>query len=161
LPPQLLTIFEIYQRWKTSLSKVSPEIIFHLAAQPLVSSAYLAPVDTFQVNLLGTVNLLEAARSLKDLKSIVVVSTDKCYENKEWVWPYRESDRLGGSEPYAASKACVEIATKAYSETYFKDSNIAVATARAGNVIGGGDWSDDRLHTRHLSGSSSKQKVEN
>lgn len=129
----------------STLLKISPEVIFHLAAQPLVGTAFLSPVETFQINLMGTVNLLEVAKNLKDLKSLVIVSTDKCYENREWVWPYRESDRLGGSEPYAASKACVEIATKAYSETYFKDSNIAVATARAGNVIGGGDWSDDRL----------------
>jgi CDP-glucose 4,6-dehydratase len=129
---------------KKTIQSNRPEIIFHLAAQPLVRDSYDSPVDTFATNLMGTVNLLEAARS-SSVKAIVIVTTDKCYENQKWVWPYRESDRLGGSDPYSASKSCAEIATAAYRESFFSNSGIAVATVRAGNVLGGGDWSKDRL----------------
>jgi CDP-glucose 4,6-dehydratase len=123
----------------------APEIIFHMAAQSLVRLSYRHPVETFAVNVLGTVNVLEAARSCASVRAIVNVTTDKCYENGEWVWAYREIDRLGGRDPYSSSKACSELATAAYRSSYLKSRGVAVATARAGNVIGGGDWAQDRL----------------
>lgn len=127
-----------------------PEIVFHLAAQPLVRESYLAPHETFATNLLGTVCVLEAIRSVPSVRAAVIVTTDKCYENREWEWGYRESDQLGGRDPYSASKACAEIATAAYRESYFSPSlegfpAIGIATVRAGNVLGGGDWARDRL----------------
>lgn len=120
-----------------------PEVVFHLAAQALVRRSYREPVDTYATNVLGTVNLLEALRQTASARAIVVVTTDKCYENREWEWAYREIDPLGGHDPYSSSKACAEIATAAYRRSFFE--NGIVATARAGNVIGGGDWSEDRL----------------
>jgi CDP-glucose 4,6-dehydratase len=127
-----------------------PEIIFHLAAQPLVRHSYKDPLDTYETNVIGTLNLFEAARSSSSVKVIVNVTTDKCYENREWVWGYREIDPMGGLDPYSSSKACSEILSAAYRASYFSDTsveinNVALATARAGNVIGGGDWSIDRL----------------
>jgi CDP-glucose 4,6-dehydratase len=127
------------------VSDVHPEVVFHLAAQPLVRASYEQPVETFETNVLGTVHVLEALRSEASVKAVVVVTTDKCYENREWVWPYRETDGLGGHDPYSGSKACAEIATAAYYRSFFKDRGVGVATARAGNVIGGGDWARDRL----------------
>ena len=129
----------------TSMQAASPSVVIHMAAQPLVRESYRSPVDTFTTNVLGTVNVLEAARQTESVKVIVNITTDKCYENKEWLWPYRENDRLGGRDPYAASKACAELATTAYRQSFLQDRGIRVATARAGNVIGGGDWSKDRL----------------
>ena len=128
-----------------ALQQAEPEIVFHMAAQPLVRKSYNSPVETFETNVLGTVNLLEAARQTDSVKSIVNITTDKCYENKEWLWPYRESDRLGGHDPYSASKACSEIVTEAYRKSFLAESGIHLASARAGNVIGGGDWAADRL----------------
>jgi CDP-glucose 4,6-dehydratase len=122
-----------------------PEIVFHLAAQPLVRESYRTPVETFAANLLGTVHVLEAARQTPSVRAIVIVTTDKCYENREQLRGYREGDRLGGHDPYSASKACAELATCAYQRSFFADSNVGVATARAGNVIGGGDWAADRI----------------
>ena len=122
-----------------------PAIIFHLAAQPLVRASYEDPVGTFSTNVLGVVHVLEAARHVPDVKAVVVVTTDKCYDNREWCWPYRETDALGGADPYSASKACAEIATAAYRRSFLATRGCAVASARAGNVIGGGDWSLDRL----------------
>jgi CDP-glucose 4,6-dehydratase len=116
-----------------------------MAAQPLVRESYNAPVQTFVTNLLGTVNVLEAVRIVGTANVVVNITTDKCYENKECLWPYRENDRLGGHDPYSASKACAEIAAAAYSKSFLADANIHVASVRAGNVIGGGDWSNDRL----------------
>jgi len=134
---------------EASIERSRPDIIFHLAAQSLVRESYRNPVETFQSNVLGTVNLLEAARRCGTVKAVVVVTTDKCYENREWVWGYRETDRLGGHDPYSASKACTEIVTQSYRASYQTDPDAsdycAIATARAGNVIGGGDWSADRL----------------
>jgi len=121
-----------------------PDLIFHLAAQPIVRLSYTYPVDTLTTNITGTINVLEAARS-SGAKGIVVVTSDKCYKNKEWVWPYREEDHLGGNDPYSASKGCAEIVASSYYESFLKEAGIQVATARAGNVIGGGDWGEDRL----------------
>lgn len=129
----------------SALKKAKPDIIIHMAAQPLVRKSYNIPVETFTTNVIGTVNVLEAARQIGTTKAIINITTDKCYENKDWYWPYRENDRLGGHDPYSASKACAEIATAAYRNSFFDDANIYLASARAGNVIGGGDWAIDRL----------------
>jgi len=122
-----------------------PEIIFHLAAQPLVREAFRTPVDTFDVNVMGTVNVLDAARNAAGLRSLVVVTTDKVYENFEWDWDYRENDRLGGREPYGVSKACAELVVEAYRQSFLRAGDVGVATVRAGNIIGGGDWAVERL----------------
>jgi CDP-glucose 4,6-dehydratase len=136
-------------RLSAALTDHRPEIVLHLAAQALVRPAYADPVGTFTTNVLGTANLLEAVRACTDVRVVVVVTTDKCYEIRDWPWAYRESDRLGGHDPYSASKACAELVTASYRQSFFADSaaglSVAVATARAGNVIGGGDWSEDRL----------------
>jgi len=129
----------------SALKQTKPDIIIHMAAQTLVRESYNIPVETFAANVMGTVNLLEAARQVGTAKAIVNITTDKCYENKEWLWPYRENDRLGGHDPYSASKACAEIATAAYRNSFLADANIHLASVRAGNVIGGGDWATDRL----------------
>ena len=136
---------------KASLGSYQPEIVFHLAAQPLVRRSYKEPIGTLETNIMGTANLLEAVRELKCVRAVVVVTSDKCYENKEWPWGYRETDNLGGHDPYSASKACAEIVTAAYRDSFFSrmtngdGPHTAIATARAGNVIGGGDWAPDRL----------------
>lgn len=127
------------------LQKTKPEVVMHLAAQPLVRAGYQLPIETFSTNVMGTVNLLEAVRQADGVRVVVIVTTDKVYENREWQWPYRESDRLGGHDPYSASKAASEIAVTSYFRAYLQARDVAVATARAGNVIGGGDWSADRL----------------
>jgi len=133
----------------TKLSNVvraqRPEIVFHLAAQPLVREAFRRPVETFDVNVLGTVNVLEAARETDSVRSIVVITTDKVYENLELDWEFRENDRLGGREPYGVSKACAELVVDAYRQSFLAPNNIGVATVRAGNIIGGGDWAAERL----------------
>lgn len=130
----------------SAVAKVNPEIVFHLAAQPLVRRSYHDPLTTWQTNVLGTANLLEACRPLPGLKAAVLVTTDKCYENQEWVRGYRETDRLGGHDPYSASKAAMEILVSSYRNSFFdQEGQTLVASARAGNVIGGGDWSEDRL----------------
>jgi CDP-glucose 4,6-dehydratase len=128
-----------------AVRSTDPEIVFHLAAQPLVRQSYHEPVETYATNIMGTVNLLEAVRSCKAVRAVVNVTTDKCYDNREWVWGYREGEALGGSDPYASSKACAELVTAAYRASFLAQTGVAVATARAGNVIGGGDWADDRL----------------
>ena len=126
--------------------KISPEIVFHLAAQPIVLTGYLNPIDTFSTNITGTINVLESLKSLaKKPQVIIVVTSDKCYEVTAESRSFSESDKLGGSDPYSASKACAELITKAYYESYFRQEGIGVATARAGNVIGGGDFSSNRL----------------
>jgi CDP-glucose 4,6-dehydratase len=122
-----------------------PEIVIHMAAQPLVRYSYKNPIETYATNVMGTVHLLEAIRSIESAKVLVNVTTDKCYENKEWVWGYREDDPVGGFDPYSSSKACVELVTSAYRRSYFECNGVALASARAGNVIGGGDWAQDRL----------------
>ena len=131
---------------KQSISDFKPDILIHMAAQPLVRHSYDNPVETYATNVMGTVNLFEAARQCSDLKAIVNVTSDKCYENKEWVWGYRENEPMGGHDPYSNSKGCAELVTSAYRNSFFSASHApALASARAGNVIGGGDWADDRL----------------
>ena len=129
-----------------SMVSFSPDILIHMAAQPLVRLSYLEPVDTYTTNVIGTVNVLESARKCSNLKAIVSVTTDKCYENKEWEWGYRENEPMGGHDPYSSSKGCAELVTSAYRRSFFNSEETAsLASARAGNVIGGGDWSEDRL----------------
>lgn len=123
-----------------------PDIIFHMAAQPLVRLSYEQPHETYLTNVIGTVNVLDAARKVKNLKAIVVVTSDKCYENKEWLWGYRENEPMGGADPYSSSKGCAELVTAAYRNSYFSGEGTALlASSRAGNVIGGGDWARDRI----------------
>ena len=128
-----------------TIERYKPEIIFHLAAQPLVRKSYKNPVETFETNVMGTVNLLEAVRNSNSVKVVVNITSDKCYENKEWPWGYRETDPMGGYDPYSCSKGCSELVTNSFRQSYFKDKNVYLASARAGNVIGGGDWAADRL----------------
>ena len=130
------------------VQKIEPDCIFHLAAQPLVKYSYLEPVETWETNVLGTVNILDSLRKLENKCIGVIITSDKCYENQEWDWGYRESDRLGGSDPYSATKGSAELAFSSFYKSFFKDksvSKIRIASARAGNVIGGGDWAEDRL----------------
>ena len=128
-----------------SLQAAKPEIIFHLAAQALVRCSYVQPVETYAINVMGTVNLLEAVRATPGVRAVVNVTSDKCYENREWVWGYREHEPMGGHDPYSSSKGCAELVTAAYRRSFFNQAGIALASARAGNVIGGGDWAADRL----------------
>jgi CDP-glucose 4,6-dehydratase len=134
-----------YKTVHGAIKASQPEIIIHMAAQPLVRHSYHAPVETYATNVMGTVHVLEAARQVGTAKAIVNVTTDKCYENKEWVWGYREDEPMGGHDPYSNSKGCSELITSAYRSSFFQQSGIALASARAGNVIGGGDWATDRL----------------
>jgi CDP-glucose 4,6-dehydratase len=133
-----------------ALTTFAPELVFHLAAQPLVRYSYVDPIGTFETNVIGTARVLDAVRRTPSVRAVVSVTTDKCYENKEWLWGYRETDPLGGYDPYSSSKACAELVSAAFRQSYFPLADIAshhtaIATARAGNVIGGGDWSTDRL----------------
>jgi CDP-glucose 4,6-dehydratase len=131
---------------KMAMNQFQPEYVFHLAAQALVRPSYLDPINTFTTNIIGSTNLLEAVRNCNSVKSLVYITSDKCYENKEFLWGYREIDRLGGIDPYSASKSAAEIIYSSYEQSYFKQKpGIGVASARAGNVIGGGDWSLDRI----------------
>lgn len=134
-----------YNTVLSAITDCKPDIIIHMAAQPLVRYSYQEPIETYETNLIGTVHVLEAARKVGTAKAIINVTTDKCYENKEWIWAYREDEPLGGYDPYSNSKACSELVTKAYRDAFFKHDKIALASARAGNVIGGGDWAVDRL----------------
>ena len=128
-----------------ALQVAQPDIVLHLAAQPLVRYSYVSPVETYAVNVMGTVNLLEAVRQIPSIKTVVNITTDKCYENREWVWPYRENEAMGGFDPYSSSKACSELVTAAYRRSFLEPAGIHLASARAGNVVGGGDWAADRL----------------
>ncbi len=128
-----------------ALQAARPEIVFHLAAQSLVRPSYGDPVETYGVNVLGTVHLLEAVRRTPGVRVVVNVTSDKCYENREWEWGYREHEPMGGFDPYSSSKGCAELVTSAYRRSFFAPAGIALASARAGNVIGGGDWAHDRL----------------
>lgn len=132
-------------RLKQEMTAFSPEIVFHLAAQPLVRESYKEPVVTYETNVMGTVHLLQAARCTDTVKSIVIITTDKCYKDMDWQWGYRETDTLGGADPYSSSKACAELVCDAWRHSYFSKSEVLLASARAGNVIGGGDWAEDRL----------------
>lgn len=131
-----------------AMREFRPQVVFHLAAQALVRLSYADPLGTYATNVMGTANVLEAIRSVDSVRAVVVVTSDKCYENREWHWGYRESDPLGGYDPYSSSKACAEIVSAAYRNSFFNSSNgrqTLLATVRSGNVIGGGDWSQDRL----------------
>ncbi|HEY2617233.1 MAG TPA: CDP-glucose 4,6-dehydratase [Acetobacteraceae bacterium] len=123
--------------------ELRPDIVFHLAAQPLVRRSYREPVETYATNVMGTVHVLEAVRSVQSVRGAIVVTSDKCYENREWPWAYRETEAMGGHDPYSSSKGCAELVTAAYRRSFL--ATAGVATARAGNVIGGGDWAEDRL----------------
>lgn len=133
-----------------AMRQAQPEIVIHMAAQPLVRDSYRMPLETYAVNVMGTVHLLEAVRGCPSVRAVVNVTTDKCYENREWVWGYRETEAMGGFDPYSSSKGCAELVTAAYRSSYFNparypEHRVGIATARAGNVIGGGDWAADRL----------------
>ncbi len=128
-------VFQTYQ----------PEIVIHMAAQPLVRESYKDPLLTLSTNIMGTAHMLEAARQTDSVRVVVSITSDKCYENKEWVWGYREADRLGGHDPYSASKAGAELVISTYRDSFMADAGVALASTRAGNVIGGGDWAKDRL----------------
>lgn len=134
-----------YETVRACMAAFQPEIVIHMAAQPLVRLSYVEPVATYATNVMGTVHVLEAARSLGSVRAIVNVTTDKCYENKEWVWGYREDEPMGGHDPYSNSKGCSELVTSAYRKSFMQKSGIALGSGRAGNVIGGGDWAADRL----------------
>lgn len=147
-----------------AMQAAEPEIVIHMAAQPLVRDSYKIPVETYAVNVMGTVNLFEAVRVVKSVKAVVNVTTDKCYENREWVWGYRENEPMGGYDPYSNSKACSELVTSAYRSSYFNEKEYAlhgtaIASARAGNVIGGGDWASDRLIPDFIRAILKKEKV--
>lgn len=128
-----------------SIQEFAPDIIIHMAAQPLVRASYRDPVETYSTNVMGTVHVFEAARQTNSVRAIVNVTTDKCYENREWIWGYREDEPMGGHDPYSNSKGCSELITSSFRQSFFQASDVALASARAGNVIGGGDWAVDRL----------------
>lgn len=150
-----------YAAVEKMVAQVQPEIVFHLAAQPLVRRSYADPLTTWSTNVQGTAHVLEACRHTASVRAIVAVTTDKCYENQEWLWGYRENDRLGGHDPYSASKAGAELVAASYRKSYFsREDSPLLATARAGNVIGGGDWSQDRLIPDLVRASSRGESVE-
>lgn len=139
-----------YEAVRAAMLAAKPEVVIHMAAQSLVRHSYAHPLETYAVNVLGTAHVLEAARSVSGLRAIVNVTSDKCYENREWIWGYRENEPLGGYDPYSSSKGCAELVTAAYRQSYFSaerhpQHGVALASVRAGNVIGGGDWAADRL----------------
>ncbi|SDF28437.1 CDP-glucose 4,6-dehydratase [Sporomusa acidovorans] len=149
---------------KQSILEIKPDIVIHMAAQPLVRESYKIPAETYAINVMGTVNLFEAIRRCNTVKAVINVTTDKCYENKEWVWGYRESEPMGGYDPYSNSKACSELVTASYRNSFFnpcqyEKHGVAIATARAGNVIGGGDWANDRLIPDCIRALSHKEKI--
>jgi len=144
---------------RRTLGEFQPEIVFHLAAQPLVLESYDDPLRTFHTNVTGTVNLLNELRNVDTVKVIIVVTSDKSYRNREWVYPYREDDELGGRDPYSASKSCQDIVVYSFRESYFSHSGIALSSVRAGNVIGGGDWAKDRIIPDIVRGIVSGQPV--
>jgi CDP-glucose 4,6-dehydratase len=130
---------------KPLIREFQPEIVIHMAAQPLVRQSYVNPIETYATNVMGSVHVFEAARRAGSVRAIVNVTTDKCYENREWIWGYRENEPMGGHDPYSNSKGCAELVSSAYRSSFLVDEGIGLATARAGNVIGGGDWATDRL----------------
>lgn len=139
-----------YAGLSAAILEAEPEVLIHMAAQPLVRLSYAQPVETYATNVMGTVHVLEALRQVRGLRSVVSVTTDKCYENREWVWGYREDEAMGGYDPYSSSKGCAELVTSAYRRSFFnpekyEEHGVALASGRAGNVIGGGDWALDRL----------------
>lgn len=154
-----------YKVLQQALNQCQPDIVIHMAAQPLVRYSYEHPQETFEVNVMGTINVLEAVRYCKSVKVVVNVTTDKCYDNKEWCWGYRENEPMGGKDPYSSSKACSELATASYRHSYFNPDDYqihgkSIASARAGNVIGGGDWAQDRLIPDIISAFLRQEKVQ-
>ncbi len=148
------------EKLKKYFKDVNPDLAFHLAAQPLVIDSYNDPVYNFDVNVMGTIQFLEALRASDNTKSAVVITTDKCYKNNEWQQGYKESDHLGGKDPYSASKACAEIVTESYAHSFFQKNACSIATARAGNVIGGGDWASNRIIPDYFRAYESGAKLE-
>jgi len=147
-----------------AMQAAAPDIVIHMAAQPLVRRSYVDPVETYSTNVMGTVHLLEAVRQTKSVRAVVNVTSDKCYDNKEWVWGYRENEPMGGFDPYSNSKGCAELVTSAYRNSFYdpakyREHGVAIASGRAGNVIGGGDWAEDRLIPDILSAISSGAPV--
>ena len=135
-----------HEKLYSKVHSIKPDIIFHFAAQALVGKSYISPIETWNTNVMGTANLLEVVKKLDTVKSFLLISSDKCYKNKEWVWGYRENVELGGHDPYSSSKAAMEILISSYRDSFYKDKKETIlASCRAGNVIGGGDWSKDRL----------------
>lgn len=158
--PSIIGDIRDYDGVLSAMKAACPEIVIHMAAQPLVRYSYENPVETYSVNVMGTVHVLEAVRHVSSVRAVVNVTTDKCYENQEWAWGYRENERLGGHDPYSNSKGCSEMVSKAYQESFFSpEGRVAMATARAGNVIGGGDWAQDRLIPDVLSGLIRGEKI--
>ena len=145
---------------KAQIDEFQPEIVFHMAAQPLVRLSYTQPIETYATNVMGTVHVLEAARHAGSVKAIVNITTDKCYENREWVWSYRENEPMGGHDPYSNSKGCAELVSSAYRNSFLTAEGISLATVRSGNVIGGGDWAQDRLIPDILRALQDKQPVQ-
>lgn len=141
------SVIDIRDREKVrhAVEEFRPEIVFHMAAQPLVRDSFEIPVETYEINVMGTVYLLDALRRVDTIRSIVAVTSDKCYENKEWIWGYRENEAMGGFDPYSNSKGCAELVSSAFRQSFYSKLGVGLATARAGNVIGGGDWAKDRL----------------
>jgi CDP-glucose 4,6-dehydratase len=147
---------------KTEVHKAKPDIVIHMAAQPLVRFSYENPLQTYEVNTMGTANLLEAVRGVSSVRVVLCVTTDKVYENREWCWPYRENDSLGGYDPYSSSKACAELIVNAYRNSFYKRnqvSDVSIVTVRAGNVIGGGDFAKDRLIPDIVRGMLEKKEI--
>jgi CDP-glucose 4,6-dehydratase len=149
-----------FEAIKPLVASFKPEIVIHMAAQPLVRLSYQQPIETYATNVMGTLHVLEAARHASSVRAIVNITTDKCYDNKEWVWGYREDEPMGGHDPYSSSKGCVELLSSAYRKSFLKEAGIAMATARAGNVIGGGDWALDRLVPDILKALEQQQPVQ-
>jgi CDP-glucose 4,6-dehydratase len=149
-----------FEAIKPLVQSFKPEIVIHMAAQPLVLLSYQQPIETYATNVMGTLHVLEAARHAGSVRAIVNITTDKCYDNKEWAWGYREDEPMGGHDPYSSSKGCVELLSSAYRKSFLIDAGIAMATARAGNVIGGGDWALDRLVPDILKALEQQQPVQ-
>ncbi|URZ15996.1 CDP-glucose 4,6-dehydratase [Clostridium felsineum] len=147
------------KKLKQVFNDYKPEIVFHLAAQPLVRVSYKNPIETYETNVMGTVNVLEAAKDCKSVKAVIIITTDKCYENKEYIYGYRENDPMGGYDPYSSSKGCAELVVSAYRNSFYDSNNIGLASVRAGNVIGGGDWAQDRLIPDFIRATLKNRKV--
>lgn len=147
------------EHMKKVFADVQPEIVIHMAAQPLVRESYKNPVYTYETNVMGTVNILECVRTTPSVKSFLNVTTDKVYLNKEWEWGYRENEELNGYDPYSNSKSCSELVTSSYLNSFFKDTDVAISTARAGNVIGGGDFATDRIIPDCIRAAAQKEDI--
>ncbi|MDA9657047.1 CDP-glucose 4,6-dehydratase [Flavobacteriaceae bacterium] len=153
-----------YKKLSDVVKTVQPELVIHMAAQPLVRESYINPIETYEVNVMGTVSMLEACRNVSSIKAIINVTTDKCYENKEWYWGYRENEAMGGYDPYSSSKGCSELVTASLRNSFynlkdFENHGVTIASVRAGNVIGGGDWASDRLIPDFIRAISKGQKI--